>query len=112
MTIAAGSDSFAGAGVSRQLSWGLLLCLSFLSVCLSVQSLRSRGDADGGELDFSRVLAAQFLAVLCALLSVWCWQTTGIYAWWSLWSGLFAVVYWRAASWIWRWSASVVKASP
>ena len=96
------SDNLSGAGISPQLSWGLLLCLSFLSLCSTVEPLRSRGDACDAPLDGGRVLAAQFLAVLAALLSVWCWQALGVYAWWSLWSGLFAVVFWRAGSWIWR----------
>lgn len=94
------SDSLSGAGVSPQLSWGLLLCLSFLSVCLT-EAPDSGGDQGGHRLDPSRVLSAQMLALLCALLSVWCWQATGVYAWWSLWSGIFAVVFWRALSWFW-----------
>ncbi len=73
----------------------MLLCLRFLSLCLGVDPLHSRGDAGAARLDAGRVLAAQFLAVLCALLSVWCWLAPGIYAW----SRLFAVVFWRAGSW-------------
>ncbi len=94
----ASSDSFSGAGMSPELSWGLLLCLSFLSVCLA-GAPESRGDEGGRRLEGSRVFSAQLLALLCALLSVWCWQSSGVYAWWSLWSGLYAVVFWRAFHW-------------
>lgn len=94
------STGFSEAGPSPQLSWGLLLCLSFLSVCLSGVP-DSLGDEGGQRLDPARLLSAQLLALLCALLSVWCWQATGVYAWWSLWSGLFAVVFWRGLSWLW-----------
>lgn len=91
------SQILLGAGPSPQLGWSLLLCLSFLSVCLAAP-IRSLGDEDGRQLEGGRVLSAQMLAVLCALLSVWCWQAAGVYAWWPLWSGLFAVVFWRAAA--------------
>lgn len=95
------SSALTGAGLCRELSWGLLLCLSFLSLCLNGEAPATGGDENGRSLDYSRVLSSQLLAVLSALLSVWCWQAVGVYAWWSLWSGLFAVVFWRAASWIW-----------
>ncbi len=91
------SDNLAGCGLSPQLNWGLLLCLSYLSVCLT-GGISSRGDEDGAQLEGSRILSAQLLAILCALLSVWCWQAQGVFAWWPLWSGLFAVVFWRALS--------------
>lgn len=108
--MARGSD-LAG-GPSPQLTWGLILCLSFLSLCLEQDGPRSRGDADDAPLIGARVLAAQLLAVLCALLTTWWWQAAGIYSWWSLWSAVFSVVGWRAGSWIWRWLASRAKLSP
>lgn len=92
------ADILIGCGMSPQLNWGLLLCLSYLSVCLT-GACESRGDEDQARLDGSRVLSAQLLAILCALLSVWCWQAQGVFAWWPLWSGLFATVFWRALSW-------------
>ncbi|MFN8608125.1 MAG: hypothetical protein U0931_11380 [Vulcanimicrobiota bacterium] len=108
--MAQGSD-FSGH-LSVQLSWGLILCLSFLSLCIETGPMESVGDANGRRLLGSRVLAAQLLAVLCALLTTWWWQAAGVYCWWSLWSGLFAVVCWRAGSWIWRWLASNSRLSP
>lgn len=106
------SQALAGAGPCRELIWGLLLCLSFLSLCLNGEAPGTGGDADGRALDSSRVLSGQLLAVMSALLSLWCWQAVGVYAWWSLWSGLFAVVFWRAGNWIWRWAASLGPPPP
>lgn len=94
------SDCLSAAGPSPQLSSGLLLGASFLLVCLA-KPPTSGGDEDGRRLNPSRVLAAQLLAMLGALASAWCWQEMGVFAWWSLWSGLFAVVFWRTLSGLW-----------
>jgi hypothetical protein len=105
--MARGSD--LSGGPSPQLTWGLILCLSFLSLCLENEGPRSRGDANGEPLISSRVLAAQLLAVLCALLTTWWWQGAGVYGWWSLWSGLVSVVCWQAGEWLWRCSLRTSK---
>lgn len=97
------SDSFRGAGYSPEMGWGLLLCLSFLSLGQSNEHPLSRGDANQAPLVASRLLAAQLLAILAALLSVWCWQRMGVYCWWPVWSALFATVLWRGASSLWNW---------
>lgn len=105
--MARGSD-LSGAP-SQELTWGLILCLSFLSICIEGERPQSKGDADGQTLLASRVLAAQLLTVLCALLTTWWWQQAGVYGWWPLWSGLVSVVCWRAGNWIWRCSARSSK---
>ena len=125
------SDSFLGAFYSPETGWGLLLCLSFLSLGVGEERPQSVGDEGGAPLRADRLLAAQLLAILAALLSVWCWQRVGIYCWWPLWSALFAAVLriclskfwasrisddsgpakqdrvlWRGASFLWRWHRS------
>lgn len=101
-------DSFSGAAFSPETGWGLLLCLSFLSLGLSEERPQALGDASGEPLGAGRVLAAQLLAIGAALLSVFCWQRIGVYAWWPLWSALFATVLWRGASFLWNWRRAAV----
>ena len=105
------SDSLLGAAYAPETGWGLLLCLSFLSLGMSTGPLQSLGDASGAPLSAGRVLAAQLLAVLAALLSVWFWQRMGVYSWWPLWSALFATILWRGASFLWNWRSTGVSRS-